>query len=246
VILDEITSCPPLMQAVSYQLVLDRRIGEEELKDGWYVMAAGNQLKDRAVVYRMSTALANRFFHVHFDVNIDDWVEWAMKGKINPNIIGFLSWRPELLAPEFNPESDEKAFPSPRTWEYAHRLLGGIAQSRILHESLEGTIGKGTTAEFMAFLKVQTELPDLNLIFAGQDYVPPEKRMDLRYALVSALATRATPNQYEVFGSPAGRVRDTINPDAGGPRYECYGKGSFLAEMGTGTQRRYRCQEKGD
>lgn len=197
VILDEITSCPPLMQAVSYQLVLDRRIGEEELKDGWYVMAAGNQLKDRAVVYRMSTALANRFFHVKFEVNIDDWVDWAMKGKINPNIIGFLSFRPELLAPEFNPESDEKAFPSPRTWEYAHKLLDGISGSRILHESLEGTIGRGATAEFMAFLKVQTELPDLNTIFAGSDYVPPANRMDLRYALVSALATRATPKQYD-------------------------------------------------
>lgn len=197
-LLDEITSCPPLMQAVSYQLVLDRKMGEEELLPGWYTMAAGNQLKDRAVVYRMSTALANRFFHVHYDVNLDDWTEWAQQSQINSNLIGFLNWRPELLAPEFNTESDEKAFPSPRTWEYVSQLLGGITgNSRILHECLEGTIGKGATAEFMAFLKVQTELPDLNTIFAGDNYIPPENRMDLRYALVSALATRATPKQYE-------------------------------------------------
>ena len=195
--LDELTSCPPLTQASAYQLTLDRKLGEYVLPDGWYILAAGNRLQDRAVVYRMSTALANRFVHINFEVNLDDWVDWAMKEKINPNIIGFLSWRAELLAPDFNPEADEKAFPSPRTWEFASKLLAGVSNSRILHETLEGTIGKGATAEFMAFLKVQTELPDLDTIFSGNDYVPPEKRMDLRYALVSALATRATPKQYE-------------------------------------------------
>ncbi|MBA7696891.1 hypothetical protein ES703_105545 [subsurface metagenome] len=62
---------------------------------------------------------------------------------------------------------------------------------RIMAETLEGTIGKGATAEFTAFLKVQTQLPDLNQILTGKDltYVPP--RTDLKYALVSALAARA-------------------------------------------------------
>ncbi|MDO8671851.1 MAG: MoxR family ATPase, partial [Dehalococcoidia bacterium] len=196
--LDELTSCPPLTQASAYQLTLDRKIGEYSLPEGWYIVAAGNRLQDRAVVYRMSTALANRFVHINFEVNLDDWLEWAMREKINPNIIGFINWRGgDLLAPDFNPESDEKAFPSPRTWEFASKLLGGISNTRVLHESLEGTIGKGATAEFMAFLKVQTELPDLDTIFAGNNYIPPENRMDLRYALVSALATRATPKQFD-------------------------------------------------
>lgn len=65
----------------------------------------------------------------------------------------------------------------------------------MLPELLEGTIGKGATAEFMSFLKVQTELPDLNKIFQGEDFVP--KRMDLKYALVSALVSRAQPKQFE-------------------------------------------------
>lgn len=192
-LLDEMTSAPPLVQAVLYQAVLDHQIGEHPLKEGWYVIAAGNRIEDRAVVYRMSTALANRFSHIDFEVNLEDWTDWANLSGVDPNIVGFLNWRPELLF-AFNPESSEKAFPTPRSWEFASRMIK-LSTKTMLPELLEGTIGKGATAEFIAFLKVQTELPDLNKIFQGEDFVP--KRMDLKYALVSALVSKAQPKQFE-------------------------------------------------
>ena len=197
-LLDELTSAAPLVQAVLYQATLDHRIGEHVLKPGWYIVAAGNRLQDRAIVMKMSSALANRFVWVDFEPNLDDWLEWAMVNQLNPNIIGFINWRGgELLAPPFNTESDEKAFPTPRTWEFASKMLSVVKDRSILHEVLEGTVGRGATADFMAFLKVQTELPDLDKIFNGDNYVPPEGRTDLRYALVSALATRAKATQYD-------------------------------------------------
>jgi hypothetical protein len=185
--LDEITSAPPLVQAVLYQAVHERRIGEHPLKKKWYILAAGNRIEDRAVTYRMSSALANRFTHINFEPNLDDWIDWA-KGKINPNIIMFIRFKPELLF-AFNPQSSEKAFCSPRTWDYASRHID-LAPTKLLPEILTGTIGKGATAELMAFLKLQNELPDINTIFEGSNFVP--KRLDLTYALVGALATRAT------------------------------------------------------
>ena len=191
--LDELTSAPPLTQASAYQLTLDRQIGEYTLPHGWYVIAAGNRIEDRAVVYRMSTALANRFSHIDFEPNLEDWTDWAIGAKVDTNIIAFLNWRPELLF-AFNPESNEKAFPTPRSWEFASNTIK-FSTKTLLAELLEGTVGKGTTAEFMAFLKVQTELPDLNTIFNGDNTVP--KRMDLKYALISALVTKAQPKQFE-------------------------------------------------
>lgn len=193
--LDEITSCPPLTQASAYQLTLDRKIGEYNLPEGYYIVAAGNRLEDRAVVYRMSTALANRFWHIDFEVSLDNWTEWALKHQINANIVGFLQWRPDLLAPEFDPNSSEKAFPTPRTWEFASKNLHLTKKYGLLAAILEGTIGKGATGEFMAFIKLQTELPDLAKILSGEnDFVP--KKTDLRYALISALVTKAsTPKQ---------------------------------------------------
>lgn len=185
--LDELTSAPPLVQAMAYQLVFDRQLAEYHVPDEYYIMGMGNRLEDRAVVHRLSTALCNRFFHIELDVDINQWIDWAFSVGIEPNIVGFLKWRPELLH-KFSPDSQEKAFASPRTWDFADRLLKVIPKP-LRAEVLEGTVGKGAAAEFMAFLKVQTELPDLNTIFNGDNYVPP--KMDLRYAMVSALASMA-------------------------------------------------------
>jgi len=192
--LDELTSAPPLTQASAYQLTLDRAIGEYNLPDGWYIIAAGNRIEDRAVVYRMSTALANRFVHLDFQVNLDNWIEWALLNQIDSNIIAFIHWRGGDLLFAFKPDSNEKAFATPRTWEYASKVLK-LCSKGSLAETLEGTVGKGATAEFMSFLKVQTELPDINTIFKGDNFVP--KRIDLKYALISALATKATGKQFE-------------------------------------------------
>lgn len=41
--LDEINAAPPLVQAALYQLILDRRVGEYELPEGWRIIAAGNR-----------------------------------------------------------------------------------------------------------------------------------------------------------------------------------------------------------
>ena len=51
--LDEINTAPPAVQASAYQLILDRKVGEYELPEGWSIVAAGNRENDRGVVYKM-------------------------------------------------------------------------------------------------------------------------------------------------------------------------------------------------
>ena len=57
--LDELNSAAPSVQASAYQLILDRRVGEYELPDGWAIVAAGNRESDRGVTYRMPSPLAH-------------------------------------------------------------------------------------------------------------------------------------------------------------------------------------------
>lgn len=76
--LDELNAAPPLVQAACYQLTLDRKIGEYTLPDGWSVLAAGNRETDRSVTSRMPSALANRFIHLDFVVDLDDWCHRRM------------------------------------------------------------------------------------------------------------------------------------------------------------------------
>ena len=188
IFLDELTSAAPLNQASAYQLTLDRKIGEWTVPEKFYIMAAGNNLADRAVVYPMSTALRNRFTHINFEYNLDDWLEWARNRGINTYIQAFLTWRGSELLFNFKPESSDKAFATPRSWEFASRVMQHFDPS-IQREMLDGTIGAGAAAEFLGFLKLQEQIPSIQKIFAGEDIVP--KDIGLKYALVSALVSHA-------------------------------------------------------
>lgn len=95
--LDELTSAPPTVTAAAYQLILDRRLGEYRVPDGWAIFAAGNRHGDRGVTYAMSAPLANRFTHYDLEAHLDDWIAWAYRNDIDARVIAFLHFRPELL-----------------------------------------------------------------------------------------------------------------------------------------------------
>ena len=118
--LDELNAAPPMVQASCYQLVLDRKLGEYVLPDGWSIVAAGNRDSDRAVTSRMPTPLRNRFVHLDFEVDIQEWSAWAIQANIRPEVIAFLRFRPALLSAF---DRDNNAFPSPRSWEFVSRIL---------------------------------------------------------------------------------------------------------------------------
>ncbi len=188
--LDEITSVPPSVSAAAYQLILDRRLGAYEVPDGWVIFAAGNRQGDRGVTYSMPAPLANRFSHYELDVNLDDWVAWAYANGIDERLIAFLRFRPELLF-EFDPAHNPVAFPSPRSWEFAHRALQKFGdRSDILVEALQACVGPAAGIELGAFVDNLDKLPDIDAIVRGER-VPVPRETDLQYAVASALVARA-------------------------------------------------------
>lgn len=189
VFLDELNAAPPLVQAACYQLVLDRRLGEYELPKGWAIVAAGNRETDRAVTHRMPSALANRFVHLDFEADLDDWVNWAVKNDIPGELIAFLRFRPELLH-SFDPTRNEKSFPSPRSWEFVAKIMRSVPDKKIFPAIAAGTVGLGAASELLGFLRVYEDLPDVDEILAQPlQSVLPEDPATL-YALCQALAYR--------------------------------------------------------
>ena len=202
--LDEITSVPPSVSAAAYQLILDRRLGAYEVPEGWAIFAAGNRQGDRGVTYTMPAPLANRFSHFELDVNLDDWVAWAYAHGIDERLIGFLRFRPELLF-EFDPAHNPVAFPSPRSWEFAHRALHKFGDNdELLVGALQACVGPAAGVELSAFVQNLDQLPDLDAILRGET-VPVPRETDLQYAVASALVARAirvkdTPEAIEGWG----------------------------------------------
>jgi len=188
--LDEITSAAPTVSAAAYQLILDRRLGEYRVPDGWAIFAAGNRQGDRGVTYTMPAPLANRFSHFEVDTHLDDWVAWAYEHDIDERVIAFLRFRPELLF-DFDPAHNPVAFPSPRSWEFAHRGLHKFGDHPdLLLGTLQACVGPAAGIELKAFVDNLDNMPDIDAILRGEDINVP-KEIDLQYAVAAALVGRA-------------------------------------------------------
>jgi MoxR-like ATPase len=201
--LDELNAAPAMVQASCYQLVLDRQLGEYTLPDGWAIIAAGNRDSDRAATTRMPTPLRNRFVHLEFEVDLQEWSEWAIQNLIRPEVIAFLRFRPELLSMF---DRDNNAFASPRSWEFISRILDSVPDAAIEHELFAGTVGTGAATEFSAFMKMFRELPNIDAILINplQERVPEDAAA--QYAVASALARCASDTNFDRICLYLGRM----------------------------------------
>jgi hypothetical protein len=192
--LDELNAAPPMVQASCYQLVLDRKLGEYVLPDGWSIVAAGNRDSDRAVTNRMPTPLRNRFVHLDFEVDMQEWSAWAIQAGIRPEVVAFLRFRPALLSAF---DRDNNAFPSPRSWEFVSRILNSNPRPKIEHELVAGAVGIGAATEFSAFLSMFRSLPNIDAILVNPHQEPVPESAAAQFAVATALAHRASDTNFD-------------------------------------------------
>ena len=185
--LDEINAAPPVVQAAAYQLVLDRQIGEYRLPDGVSLIAAGNREGDKAVTFKMPTPLLNRFVHLEFDVEFEDWHDWAVNVGVEPDIVGFLNFKKGLLN-QFDAQSKSRAFPTPRSWEFASRVIDRSIPDNVLRHLIAGCVGEGAAIEFMSYREVYLKLPNPADVLAGKVKKMPSKELSAAYAMITALS----------------------------------------------------------
>lgn len=193
--LDELNAAPPLTQAACYQLVLDRGLGEYRLPDGWAVVAAGNRETDRAVAHRMPSALANRFVHLDFTVDLEDWCTWAAKSHIRPEIVSFIQYRSNLLH-QFDPKVDDKSFPTPRSWHMVSKMLDADVEKEVEFDVIRGAVGEGAAAELIGYLRVYRKLPDPMSIIANPKKAKVPDDIATKYAICGALAAFVTKKNF--------------------------------------------------
>lgn len=188
--LDEINSAPAQTQAALYQLVLDRAVGDYRLPAGWQIVAAGNRQTDRGVVHRMPDPLIDRFFHVDFEPDLNDWCQWALSSGIAAEVIAFLRFRPALLH-SHDTARQCHAFATPRGWADVSEVLS-LGGSPIEGELIRGRVGDGAAGEMLAFLKLYRQMVSPDQILLNPLTADVPDNAGVLYALSEALARRAT------------------------------------------------------
>ena len=162
--LDEFNMATGSMQGIAQELILDRRVGDYTLPDGWVIIAAGNRAEDRAAVNTLPAPVANRFIHFSANADLEEFKDlmynyFDFSDKTKTSIIGFLNFRPELL---FNNVSSSKdmAFPTPRSWEMAGNLID-------MDIDISHAVGENTAVQYKAYNKICSKLPDIDTIMSG-------------------------------------------------------------------------------
>lgn len=179
---DELNAAPPLVQASLYQLTLDRRVGEYVLPEKWRILAAGNRAEDSSLTFRMPAALSNRFIHLDYEVDFDDWRKWAVDREIHPLVLGFLSTRQELL---FNMDHSDRGFPTPRSWEMVSDILVTLGNAKDAQDILIGTVGEAAAIEFMGYCDNALSEEAIKVILADPDNAALPEKLGDQYALIS-------------------------------------------------------------
>jgi hypothetical protein len=194
IIFDEITSAPPAIQAAAYKVILDGMIGEHPLHPHVKVMAAGNGIKDNAVVARMSTALQSRMIHFEMECNPKEWIEYAISAGYDSRVVAYVEHVPDILL-KFNPAHVDKTFPCPRTFEFLSKVIsklpaGSNASDYKWMPLYAGAVGQGAGTEFRAFLEIYKELVKFEQIELNPNNAPIPDEPSAMFAVSGMIGDR--------------------------------------------------------
>ena len=151
--LDELTAADQRLQVSAYSLILDRRVGDYALPDGWMVVAAGNAAFHGAVSHDMGTALADRMFHFHVRPTVSAFVAHAVAAGFAPEVPAYLQVRPDRLddtAAQL--EADHLVGASPRGWEDVSSVLRAGLPVAVERAFVQSRIGAANAADFYGTL----------------------------------------------------------------------------------------------
>lgn len=193
---DDLGQASPSVQAAVMQLVWARQINGHKISDHVSFMAATNRKEDKAAVNGIIAPLRSRFHSIiQLDVSVDDWIEWAYASKrIDPQVIAFIRYRPGLLTDPGPVSNDIVNNMSPRTLTNMNDIFcDGLTDI----ESLGGAVGEGPAVEFIAFVKIWSQLPDFDKILANPRGEPIPKELGAKYAVAVGLATKSTVKNFK-------------------------------------------------
>jgi AAA domain (dynein-related subfamily) len=166
--LDELTAADQRLQISAYSLILDRRVGNYKLPDGWLIVAAGNASFHGAVSHDMGTALADRMFHFNVQTAIDAFLAHAIEQGFAPEVMAFLKVRPDKLDDtQAQLAADHLVGASPRGWEDISNVLRSGLSESAQRVFVQGRIGAANAAEFFGVLReIQAGVDVMRLLAA--------------------------------------------------------------------------------
>jgi hypothetical protein len=190
--LEEFNSAPPSVTAASYQLILDRRVGDYIVPEGVMLIGMGNRDQDKGITYKIPKPVANRFVHLEMEINHQDWQDWAIKNDVHSDVIGYLAkWTSHLFEEKFA-EKPEHSFATPRSWEFVSKIIKkskNETDRTVLRALVCGAIGNVIGTAFLIHKEFMDDMPDVQHIFSGKvtDFNPKNEKFKTQIAYSTSI-----------------------------------------------------------
>jgi hypothetical protein len=228
------------VQAALLRVVLERVVGEYQLPEKTWIIAAANPVELSAGGQNLSAAFANRFCHFNVSADMNSWRDWLL-GIDRVNSIPKLPENWEDHVPFFRgvvsafstarssaiqacPKNQKNvtAWPSLRSWTVGINLLAAAKSldhdydSSLTITLLSSTVGQATAIEFLSYLK-NLDLPNPEDILNNPKGWDVKKRSDITFAIltsvISAYASNATEERWVAAWDVIAHVIDADLPD---------------------------------
>jgi MoxR-like ATPase len=243
VFFDEWTTASPAVQAAALRPLTHGEVGALRLPERVSFGAAANPADVAAAGWELAAPTANRFVHLDWALPLDVFTESLVTGQWpritvpalgdgyparlaarRSQVASFLGVRSvQLSAIPKDAASRGRAFPTPRTWDYAARLLAAAdpADTEAIRLLVHGAVGAPTGHEFLAWLTA-LDLPDPESLLAdpGGDLLAGLRADRVHVSLQGMLAsvsTRTTPSRWEAAIAACVRAAELSGVDPAVP-----------------------------
>ncbi|MGL1890670.1 MAG: AAA family ATPase [Spirochaetaceae bacterium] len=172
-VLEEINRVSPDTVSVLYPLLLERKLNDHILADGWRIAVTMNPDNMNYMVNTLDDAIIDRFIAIWIEPNIDDYIKYSRLSFSNNKVLSYLKSYPEMLLVVRKNSSALQKSPTPRGWSKIQEILEicNISED-ILQETIAGIVGSEAAASFLGFIQLRDkELPDASDILTNYNSV---------------------------------------------------------------------------
>jgi len=195
-LVDDLIQANISVQAAVMHMFQAREIGDHKISDFVTFVVCTNDKTHHAGGSGVIETVKSRMTSIlHLIPNLEDWVEWAIKANIRPEVIGFVRWKGLEMLSNFAPTMDLTNSPSPRGNKAVSDCLNlELNDPKLETAMIQGACGQGYAVIFDGFRRLYNNLKDPRKILTDPDSVTiPQGQTDVIFAYCSAVSAMAEP-----------------------------------------------------
>lgn len=196
--LDEALSCSPDVFLIMQQLVLDRRIGKNHLRDNVIIICATNRECDGAIVNPPSKPLDNRWIRLEVEPDVGEWLD-HVEDMIPPIAVAYHQFKRNMIH-TFNTKNPVRSNGTPRSWVEFWSIFQNTSVPFDVREiAMHGAVGSAAALDALTFVNLESSVPNLDDILKNPEYYNMPTDLSVQYLTAVGISGSLNKKNFSEF-----------------------------------------------